>query len=160
MPRLSAAMIIKLVFVGFSVLLYLISLVSDAYYQVTPKDTIQGFECLLLGWLSIFYNPLIFLPWLSNFLYLACIPIGFFRVPGFIAIPISFIGIMMALPALFVFQLMYNEAGMITSVDILYGTFIWFLSHILLFISLLIPAQWKNHTKNIPEPQPDINTMP
>lgn len=160
MPRLSILMIVKLGLVGLAVLFYLISVVSPAYYQIAPKDTIHGFECLLLGWLSLFYNPINLLPWFSNFFFLACIPMGFFRITGFIAIPIGVAAIIMAIPALFIFQLMYNENGMITSVDILYGTYIWLLSYFLLFASLLIPARWNRQPKPIPEPEPDINTIP
>lgn len=85
---------------------------------------------------------------------------GFFRITGYIAIAVGFVAIIMSIPAFFILEFMYNEAGMMTNADILYGAFLWFLSYVILFISLIIPAHWKKHTKPIPEPEPDINAIP
>lgn len=151
MERMNIWMVVKLGLIGLAALLYVISLVSGVYYQVTPQSTVHGFECLILGWMGFFYDWNLIIPWASNLLIFACIPMAFFRITNFIAIPISLIAILMAIPALMVYQLMYNEAGMITEVYLLSGIYIWLGSYIVLFIALLIPTKWKKNTKPIPE---------
>ena len=158
--RLNPIMIVKLGLLGFSLLLYLISLVSDVYYQVTPGTSVHGFECLIIGWLSFFYDWSLLVPWISNILYLACIIMAFFRITNFIAIPISVIAICMTIPSFFVSTLMYNEAGMTTAVIIKFGLYFWVASYVVLFMSTLIPTAWKKQINPIPETQPDIHSIP
>ena len=66
----------------------------------------------------------------------------------------------MAIPAFFVTALPMNEVGGISNVEIKAGVYVWFIAYVTLFASLCIPAKWKRNTQPIPEPQPDINTIP
>ena len=110
--------------------------------------------------IGFFYDPVFIIPWLSNFLFLLCIPFAFFRISGYIVIPIAFIAIIMAIPAFFVTALPMNEVGGVSEVTLDAGIYIWFLAYLTLFVSLCIPAKWQRRVKSHSESEPDINSIP
>lgn len=143
-----------------SILFYLVSLVLPCYYMHHDLEGIYGFVCLIFGWMVFFYDPVFIIPWFSNFLFLLCIPFAFFRISGYIVIPICLVAICMAIPAFFVTALPMNEVGGISAVTIDSGTYLWFISYITLLVSLCIPAKWQRRINSSLETIPDINEIP
>lgn len=160
MGRTNILLAIKLGFIALSILFYLIALVAEVYYQTIPNDTMHGFECLLIGWLAFFIDWGLFFAWFSNLMFFASLIMSFWRISGFIAIPIMGIAILLTIPAFTLSELMYNEAGMMTPVEVKYGVYIWMFSYITLFVGLFIPATWKKKIDPLPESQTPINEIP
>lgn len=153
-------LVFKIGLLLLAILFYLVSLILPCYYMEHDLEGIYGFFCLIFGWMVFFYDPVFIIPWLSNFLFILCIPFAFFRISGYIVIPICLAAIGMAIPAFFVTALPMNEVGGISPVKLNAGAYIWFIAYITLFFSLCIPAKWQRRINLLKESEPDVSLIP
>ncbi len=109
-----------LVWIGL--LLYLISLPLSAFTGTTDEFTMQGFMTLLFGWMGVFGDAFIFLPWFANFLMLFGILLSpFFKWAKVIAV----IALCLCFLSFGVDEILVNEGGGTKAVTLGIGGYFW-----------------------------------
>lgn len=103
-------------------------------------DGYRGFHCLLFGWTTILGSLAFFVPWTANLLYLPsllllAIPARPLRV--FLALPAM--GLALALGALRIDEVLVNEAGHRSPVELGAGAWLWLASFSVLIAGFLLP---------------------
>lgn len=135
-------LILKLSIVALSILFYLISLTLPAFNSYSGETFYTGLECLILGILSFSMGIKYFLVFLTNFLYYISLPLGLFRVTSYFAIPIMVIALLVSGMVFLNSNIAMDLAGYNHATTRGSGMYLWYMSYVLLFVSLFIPAKW------------------
>lgn len=133
---------IKISLITLSLILYLIALLLPAFVTKTGKVVASGFACLVFGWYIILTDIKLFIIYLTNLLYFASIPMALFKITSYIAMPLMLVALLISIMIFFIDVTIQDFGGVYWYPENASAVYLWFLSYVILFAALFIPAHW------------------